>query len=129
MFMIRCLKDHRVANTIIHIPDGEQALHYLFRQGEFQEPGTSIRPDLILLDLRLPKIDGIEVLRAVKLSEDLRKIPVVILTSSTAEMDIAQSYECHANSYLVKPVDFDKFTQLMEILGFYWLGINTAPPT
>jgi CheY-like chemotaxis protein len=82
---------------------------------------------VILLDLRLPKIDGLEVLKEIKNDEELRRIPVVVLTTSEAESDLAQAYEHHANSYLVKPVDFGKFTQLMDDMGFYWLGWNRQP--
>lgn len=126
-FVIRGMKDHRVANTIIHLADGQEALDYLFRRGEYQDPEKSPAPNLILLDLRLPKVDGGEVLQAVKGSEALKMIPIVILTSSSAETDIIQSYGHHANSYLVKPIDFEKFTKMMETLGFYWLGVNTHP--
>jgi len=125
--IIRSLRDHRVANKIYHVLDGEVALDYLFRRGEHAEAGNSPRPQVILLDLRLPKIDGLEVLKKVKTSEDLRKIPVVILTTSEAERDIAKAYDYHANSYLVKPVDFEMFTQLMHDLGYYWLGWNRRP--
>ncbi len=125
--IVRSLQDHRVANRIFHVPDGEAALDYLFRQGEFEEPEKSPRPHVILLDLRLPKVDGQEVLQAIKTTERLRRIPVVIVTTSEAERDVARAYDSHANSYLVKPVDFDKFTQLMDDLGFYWLGWNRHP--
>lgn len=125
--IVRSLQDHRVANRIYHVPDGEAALDYLFRRGEYEDPEKSPRPHVILLDLRLPKVDGQEVLQAIKTTERLRRIPVVIVTTSEAERDVAQAYDSHANSYLVKPVDFDKFTQLMDDLGFYWLGWNRHP--
>ena len=125
--IVRSLQDHRVANRIFHVPDGEAALDYLFRRGEFEDPEKSPRPHVILLDLRLPKVDGQEVLQAIKTTERLRRIPVVIVTTSEAERDVARAYDSHANSYLVKPVDFDKFTQLMDDLGFYWLGWNRHP--
>ena len=125
--IVRSLQDHRVANRIYHVPDGEAALDYLFRRGEYEDPEKSPRPHVILLDLRLPKVDGQEVLQAIKTTERLRRIPVVIVTTSEAERDVAQVYDSHANSYLVKPVDFDKFTQLMDDLGFYWLGWNRHP--
>jgi CheY-like chemotaxis protein len=125
--IVRSLQDHRVANRIYHVPDGEAALDYLFRRGEYEDPKKSPRPHVILLDLRLPKVDGQEVLQAIKTTERLRRIPVVIVTTSEAERDVAQAYDSHANSYLVKPVDFDKFTQLMDDLGFYWLGWNRRP--
>jgi len=125
--IVRSLQDHRVANRICHVADGEAALDYLFRRGEYQDPEKSPRPHVILLDLRLPKVDGQEVLQAIKTNDRLRRIPVVIVTTSEAERDVAQAYDSHANSYLVKPVDFDKFTQLMDDLGFYWLGWNRHP--
>ncbi|MBN1909764.1 MAG: response regulator [Pirellulales bacterium] len=123
----RSLRKYRVANRICLLEDGEAALEYLFHRGSFREPENSPRPDLVLLDLRLPKVDGLEVLRIIKSTGELQQIPVVILTSSEAERDVAQAYECHANSYLVKPVGFDQFTDMMEQLGFYWLGWNHFP--
>ena len=125
--IIRSFEDHRVANQIYQVADGEAALAYLFRQGDYADPAKSPRPHVILLDLRLPKIDGLEVLKEIKSSPDLEKIPVIILTTSAAEQDVARAYEGHANSYLVKPVDFENFTSLMEELGFYWLGWNHYP--
>ena len=125
--VIRSFKAHRVANRIYHVTDGELALDYLLRRNEYADQQKSPRPHIVLLDLRLPKIDGLAVLKELKTTEDLRKIPVVVLTSSEAEKDIAQAYEYYANSYLAKPMDFGKFTQLMEVLGFYWLGWNHKP--
>ncbi|MFQ6041307.1 MAG: response regulator [Candidatus Poribacteria bacterium] len=125
--VIRSFQEHRVANKIHHVLDGEVALDYLFRRGDYADPENSPRPHLILLDLRLPRIDGLEVLKEIKVDEKLRCIPVVILTTSEAESDLARAYDNHANSYLVKPVDFDKFTQLMQDLGFYWLCWNCQP--
>jgi CheY-like chemotaxis protein len=123
----RSFKAHNVANPILHVADGEAALDYLFRRGRYQDPEKSPRPHVILLDLRLPKIDGLEVLKEIKLSAELRRIPVVVLTSSEAENDVAMAYDYHANSYLVKPLDFSKFTELMKDLGYYWLGWNINP--
>ncbi len=125
--IIRSLEDHRVSNEIRHVSNGESALDYLLRQGDFSDPESSPRPHMVLLDLRLPKIDGLEVLKVIKDSDDLQRIPVVILTTSKAERDVAMAYDYHANSYLVKPVDFSKFSQLMNDLGFYWLAWNTKP--
>ena len=124
---LRSLEDHRAANVIHHVPDGEAALDYLFRRGKYADPEKSPRPQVILLDLRLPRIDGLEVLRQIKTSEELRRIPVVVLTTSDAETDVAKAYDYRANSYLVKPVDFAKFSQMMRDLGFYWLGWNRYP--
>jgi two-component system, response regulator len=125
--VMRGMRDQRVANRIYHVLDGEQALDYLFCRGKFSDVTTCKKPNLILLDLRLPRIDGLEVLRIIKENPELRRIPVVILTSSDAESDIAKSYDYHANSYVVKPLDFKTFTRLMEDLGFYWLGWNASP--
>ena len=107
--------------------DGEAALDYLFRRGDYIDPLDSPRPHVILLDLRLPKVGGLEVLKIIKSSAELQTIPVIILTTSAAEADVSGAYEYHANSYLVKPVDFSKFSQLMEEFGFYWLGWNYYP--
>ena len=125
--IMRSFQDHRVINRVYHVADGEEALDYLLRRNRYVNPEKSPRPHMILLDLRLPKVDGLEVLKAIKDAEDLRRIPVVILTTSEAERDVALAYDHHANSYLVKPVDFDKFVQLMNDLGFYWLGWNRHP--
>ena len=124
--VMRSFSEHRVANRIIHVTNGEQALNYLFKRNEFSNCDTP-KPNLILLDLRLPKVDGLEVLEEIKNSEEIKRIPVVVLTSSEAEKDIARAYDNHVNSFLVKPLDFDKFTQMMNELGFYWLGWNTNP--
>ncbi len=125
--VIRGMRDQQVANRIHHVSDGEQALDYLFQRGAFADTAKNPRPNFILLDLRLPRIDGLEVLRTIKTTPSLLRIPVVILTSSDAESDIAQSYDYHANSYVVKPLDFKVFTRLMKDLGFYWLGWNAKP--
>jgi CheY-like chemotaxis protein len=120
--VMRKFKLFKIANRITHIEDGEAALEYL------EKSKTEHNfPHLILLDLRLPKVDGLEVLREIKTNPDLMEIPVVILTTSDAETDIAKAYHLHANSYLVKPVDFDKFTELMDLLGFYWICWNKNP--
>ena len=126
----RNLADHCIANRpvrLMHVADGQQALDYLFRQGEFQDPSRSPRPDLVLLDLRLPKVDGLEVLKTVKNDAGLANIPVIVLTTSSAGADIVKAYDNHANSYLVKPVDFVQFKQLMDAIGFYWLVWNQDP--
>jgi CheY-like chemotaxis protein len=126
--VIRTLEEHRIANKVRHFLDGQSALDYLFRSGEFSEPSIDTqRPHVILLDLRLPRIDGIDVLKAVKENSELKTIPVIILTTSEAEKDVAKAYYHNANSYLVKPVGFDEFKKLMDDLGFYWLGWNVNP--
>ncbi len=117
----------RMANHLIHVADGQAALDYLYQRNEFSDPTKSPRPGVILLDLRLPKVDGLEVLKTIKADPKLHTIPVVILTTSSAETDMVRAYDCHANSYLVKPVDFTQFTQLMETFGYYWLAWNQYP--
>jgi CheY-like chemotaxis protein len=112
---------------LMHVADGQQALDYLFRRGEFQNPNKSPRPNLILLDLRLPKVDGLEVLKTIKANADLASIPVVVLTTSAAEADMTNAYTNHANSYLVKPMDLSQFSKLMDSLSFYWLVWNQDP--
>lgn len=125
--VMRTLEEHRIGNRVQHFLDGQSALDYLFRLGEYAESGSTERPHVILLDLRLPRVDGIEVLKAIKADEDLKSIPVVVLTTSEAEKDVAKAYYNHANSYLVKPVGFEDFKKLMDDLGFYWLGWNVHP--
>lgn len=124
---MRSLQEHQVENRICHVSDGEQALDFLFRRGDFSDEELSPRPDVVLLDLRLPRVDGLEVLREIKESENLHRIPVVILTTSEAETDIAKAYDLHANAYLVKPVGFSQFVDLMKDLGLFWLGWNKSP--
>jgi len=123
----RNLGDFRVANRIVHVADGQAALDYLFHQGDYAAPRASSQPDLILLDLRLPKVDGLEVLRRIKEDEVLKRIPTIVLTTSAAESDLIGAYARGAVSYLVKPVDFEKFTKLMEAFGYYWLAWNRFP--
>lgn len=123
----RSFANHQVANSICHVTDGQTALDYLLRRGEYVDPAKSLRPHVVLLDLRLPRVDGLEVLRAIKESKELKRLPVVVLTSSQAEKDVAMAYDCHANSYIVKPLDFGKFTSLMRDMGFYWLAWNRSP--
>jgi CheY-like chemotaxis protein len=125
--VIRTLEEHKIANKVRHFLDGQSALDYLFHRGEYSDPATSPRPHVILLDLRLPRVDGIDVLKAIKEDDRLKSIPVVVLTTSEAEKDVAKAYYNHANSYLVKPVGFDEFKRLMDDLGFYWLSWNTNP--
>jgi two-component system, response regulator len=122
--VIRGMRDQQVASTIHHVSDGEKALDYLFNRGAFADSIKNPRPNLVLLDLRLPRVDGLEVLKMIKTTPELLSIPVVVLTSSEAESDINKSYAYHANSYVVKPLDFKTFTRLMKDLGFYWLGWN-----
>ena len=125
--VIRSFEDHRIANRIHHVSDGEEALDYLLRRGAYADPAKSPTPHMVLLDLRLPKIDGLEVLKEIKSVKELEKIPTVIFTTSSAEVDVAKAYEYHANSYLVKPVNFEKFNQLMDDIRYYWLACNRHP--
>jgi CheY-like chemotaxis protein len=125
--IIRTLEEHQISNKVRHFFDGQTALDYLFQRGDFSDPATSPPPHVILLDLRLPRVDGIDILKAIKRDEKRKCIPVVILTTSEAEKDVTKAYYNHANSYLVKPVGFEEFRQLMDNLGFYWLSWNTNP--
>lgn len=113
-----------VANRMMHVTDGQAALDYLYQRNEFNDPAKSPRPSVILLDLRLPKVDGLEVLKIIKADANLSRIPVVILTTSQTESDMIKAYDNHVNSYLVKPVDCAQFTKLMETFGYYWLAWN-----
>ena len=125
--VIRGMRDQPVINKIHHVSDGEKALDYLFGRGAYADPVQNPPPHFVLLDLRLPRVDGLEVLRTIKTTPSLLRIPVIILTSSDAEDDIAKSYDYHANSYIVKPLDFKTLTKLVKELGLYWLGWNANP--
>lgn len=125
--VLRSLRDHSVANTVYHVRDGEAALDFVFQRGPYADPEQAPRPDIVLLDLRLPRVDGMDVLREIKESPDVSSIPVVILTTSEAEKDVAQAYQLHANSYLVKPIDFASLTKMLGDLGYYWLAWNKSP--
>ena len=129
MLTKRLLKDTDAAKEVCRVADGKDALDYLFRRGDYadDEKRKSPRPDLILLDLRLPKVDGLEVLEEIKGSKDLMDIPVVVLTTSEDEDDITRAYHHHANSYLVKPSDIDKFGEMMKETYSYWLRWNRCP--
>lgn len=123
---LMAFEKHKLANDIIVARDGEEALDILFQRGKESSGGPS--PDLILLDLKLPKVDGMEVLRQVKENSKTKVIPVVILTSSKEENDLAESYRLGANSYIRKPVNFEKFTDVVMQLGLYWMLLNEPPP-
>ena len=113
-----------MANRIVHIVDGEAALDYLFQRGDYTDPGENPRPHVILLDLRLPKVDGLEVLKEIKTTESLCTIPVVILTTSAADRDVAEAYDHHANSYLVKPVEYALFIETIRQLGLFLMVVE-----
>jgi len=127
MLTLRALKKGHVINEVIVAEDGAKALDYLFGKGEFEGRDASERPKLILLDLKLPKVGGFEVLEAVKKDPNLKRIPVVILTSSRQEEDIVRGYDLGANSYIRKPVNFDTFIETVTQIGMYWLLTNEAP--
>jgi CheY-like chemotaxis protein len=118
------LRDGKIRNEISVVPDGVEALAYLRKEGPYEK---SIRPDLIFLDLNLPKKSGLEVLREIKADENLRRIPVVVLTTSRAEIDVAKSYDLHANAYVVKPVDLDQFVAVIKMIEDFWLEIVRLP--
>ena len=126
---LRALHRNNLANQIQVVRDGEEALNFLFCRGPYSDRNFKSPPRLILLDLKLPKVDGLEVLKAVKNDPRTRFIPVVVLTSSKEEKDIVESYQLGANSYIVKPVDFDKFIEAVNSLGLYWLLLNQSPRT
>ena len=125
---LRALKQNNFVNEVIVARDGVEALDYLFRRGVHANRDNNQHPALILLDLKLPKIDGLEVLRQLRSDERLKLLPVVILTSSKEEQDLVNSYRLGANSYIRKPVDFNKFVEAVRQLGIYWLMLNEAPP-
>lgn len=120
---IRSLKKHNLANRLKHIDDGEEALEFIYSN----DPILPFNPKLILLDLKLPKVDGLDILRRLKSSDSTKSIPVVVLTSSKEEKDIIESYKLGVNSYIVKPVNFESFAQAISELGLYWLLLNQHP--
>jgi Response regulators consisting of a CheY-like receiver domain and a winged-helix DNA-binding domain len=124
---LRALKKSRLANRVVHVVDGEEALDFLFARGAYSDRNIEHGPKVVLLDLKLPKVDGLEVLKIVKGDARTKRIPIVILTSSKEEKDMVQSYEAGVNSYIVKPVDFDKFMDAVNGLGMYWLLLNQKP--
>ena len=125
--VVRTLEDAK-ERRIVHLSDGETALAYLTRQGVYADPLGSPRPDLVLLDLRLPKVDGLEVLKTVKSTPQLRQVPIIVLTTSDARSDVAAANAAHANGYVVKPDEFSHFVQLMDDVGKFWLQWNHVLP-
>lgn len=125
---LRAFRQLSITNDIIVARDGVEALDYLFGEGKYQGRDTSVMPAVVLLDLKLPRLDGFEVLSRMRSCEFTRFLPVVVLSSSSEEQDIVRSYSLGANSYIRKPVNFDKFMQTAEYLGLYWFTLNEGPP-
>jgi two-component system response regulator len=125
---LRALKKNNILNGVVVAHDGVEALDYLFGTGTHAGRNPSHLPQVVLLDLKLPKVDGLEVLRRIRADERTKLLPVVVLTSSKEEQDLLKSYSLHANSYVRKPVDFTQFTEAVRQLGLYWLVLNEAPP-
>lgn len=121
---IRALNNVKVTNNILHLKDGAEALEYLFGNGAYVDRDITKQPKVILLDIKMPKVDGIEVLRQLKTNEQTKLIPVVIMTSSSEEQDIISSYQLGVNSYVVKPVGFEDFAKAVSELGLYWMLLN-----
>jgi len=124
---LTALEDHKLANEVTVARDGQEALDYLYRRGQFSTRPND-NPAVILLDLKLPKVDGLEVLKQIKSDEQLKTIPVVVLTSSHEEQDMMRSYKLGVNAYVVKPVDFHEFVNAVKELGIFWAIINEPPP-
>jgi two-component system response regulator len=125
---LRALKKNNITNDVVVARDGEEALEYLFGTGKYAGRDVTVMPQVTLLDLKLPKVDGLEVLRQVRANEVTKHLPVVILTSSNEDKDRFEGYDLGANSYVRKPVDFDQFTRAILQLGLYWLVLNERPP-
>ena len=127
ILMLRTIRKNNIANEVVIAHDGVEALDYLFGTGKFTERDLGIMPQLIILDLKLPKISGLEVLEKLRANETTKLIPVVILTTSTEQQDIVKSYNLGANSYVQKPVDFNEFIEATRQLGLFWLLMNKTP--
>jgi CheY-like chemotaxis protein len=121
---IRSLKKHNLANRLLRLKDGAEAIDFIFAQGQYADRSVDNIPKLILLDLKLPKVDGLQVLKRIRSDPRTKNIPVVMLTSSHEERDIIASYKLGVNSYIVKPVEFDKFVKAVQEIGYYWLLLN-----
>lgn len=124
---INALKKNNLANKLLHLKDGAEALDYIFADGKYSGRNMDDRPKIILLDLKMPKVNGIEVLQKIRADERTKTIPVVMLTSSKEDPDIKKCYELGVNSYVVKPVEFDEFQKAISNLGFYWMIENQQP--
>ena len=125
--ILAALAENRLANEVIVVRDGEEALDYLYRRGAFRLRREG-NPVVVLLDLKLPKVDGLEVLAQLKSDSELRRVPIVVLTSSREEQDIINSYDLGTNAYVVKPVDFHEFVDAIKDLGLFWAVVNQPPP-
>lgn len=124
---IRALKKRNLANQLIHVQDGQAALDFIFGTGAYAGRDVHAQPKVVLLDLKLPKIDGIEVLRRIRADERTKMLPVVVLTSSREDRDVIETYRLGTNSYIVKPVEFENFSEAVSNLGLYWLVLNQPP--
>lgn len=124
---VRALKKHKLANRLVVVKDGAEALDFIFCRGRYAERDIASPPKVVLLDLKLPKLNGLEVLREIRADQRARSIPVVMVTSSREDPDIKTAYNLGANSYVVKPVEFDAFVEAMSYVGLYWLLVNQAP--
>lgn len=127
LLTLMAFRENNILNNIVIARDGEEALDYLFGKGMYSDRDVNILPQLILLDLKLPKVDGLEVLQQIRSTAGTMYLPVVVLTSSREEMDIIKSYQLGANSYIRKPVDFEQFSDAIKQLGLYWLVLNELP--
>lgn len=123
---MRALRKQNLLNDVVHVEDGVEALDFMYGRGRYQDRDLNEQPKLILLDLKLPRLDGLEVLATIKADEKLRHIPIVMLTSSREDPDIKQAYKLGANSYIVKPVDFEQFLAAVSDVGYYWMLINQS---
>lgn len=121
---IRALRKHNLANNLIHVQDGAEALDFVFATGKYSDRNIEIIPKVIFLDLKMPKVDGLQVLERIKQDARTRTIPVIILTSSSQDPDIKRAYQLGANSYIVKPIEFENFSKTVADLGMYWMIIN-----
>ena len=124
---VRALAKCKLANNLVHVEDGQAALDFLFGNGAYEGRDVRKQPKIIFLDLKLPKVDGLAVLRQLRADERTKRVPVVVLSSSREDRDVAEAYRLHANSYVVKPVDFEKFFEVVSELGRYWLTLNQTP--
>jgi two-component system response regulator len=125
---LMALRKHKLANKIEVAHDGEEALDFLFCRGAYETRDCNHPPKLVLLDIKMPKVDGLEVLRQIKADSRTRSIPVVVMTSSAEQRDLIESYQLGVNSYVQKPVNFEKFQEIIKDLGYYWLVVNQGPP-